>query len=121
MSTLLSLPGNTVLPAGPFTSSNFTFSAGISSVATQFTIAAADAADASKTMTFELWRETSPGSGLFQFDHGFTWQGGGINPKTGLSWQPSMTVEVGPLANVKCQVRLTLSKSLTSAVLVTAS
>ncbi|HXM32304.1 MAG TPA: hypothetical protein VN921_01530 [Chthoniobacterales bacterium] len=121
MATLLTLPGNTVLPAGAFTSANFTFPSGINSVTTQFAISSADLADAAASMTFELWRETSPGSGLFTFDHGFTWKGGAVSPKTGLAGQPSMTVDVGPLANTKCQVRLTLSKSITSGVTVTSA
>lgn len=121
MATILALPGNTVFSAGAFVSPNFTFPAGINSVATQFAISPADAADAAASITFELWRESFSGSGVFVFDHGFTWQGGSVNPRTGLPWQPSMTVEVGPLAGMLCQIRLTLAKSITSGVTVTSA
>lgn len=109
---------STNIPSGTFTSPNFTIPNTVSVITTQFTIDPLDAADPTKTFTFELWREAS--LGVFTLDHGFTWQGGLIDPKTGLPFQPSMTVEVGPLAGVKCQIRATLSKSLTAAIAVTA-
>lgn len=98
-------------------SPNFTMPSETSIITTQFTIAAMDAADPTKAFTFELWREAGPD--VFTIDHGFTWEGGRTNPKTGLPFQPSMTVEAGSLAGVKCQIRAHLSKPLTAAIAVT--
>jgi hypothetical protein len=110
----------TLLAAGNFTSSSFVMPSGINQVTTQFAILAADAANASASMVFTVSRETSPGSNVFIFDHGFTWVGGTINPKTGLPFQPAITVDVGPLAGINCKISINLSVAITTGVTVTA-
>lgn len=119
--TLLTLPPTTVLPAGLSTSPNFTFPNGLSSVTTQFTVQAPDLTDPTITMDFELWRETFAGSGVFVFDHGFTWKGNAVSSKTGLPVSPSQTADVGPLSGLACQLRITLNKPLHTAVVVMGS
>jgi len=120
VTVLLNLPATTILPAGSFTSSNFTCPTGIGSVTIALTVQVPDITDITKTLSLALWRETSPGSGTFQFDCGFTWVGGTLN-KQGLPASPFMVVAVGPLAGTLCQVRATLSKPLLTAVLVTSN
>lgn len=110
---------STTIPSGNFISSNFMMPVGISIITTQFIINPTDLANPTKSFTFGLWRETTPSSDVFILDHGFSWTGGMTDPKTGLLPQPSMIVEVGPLAGVKCQMRIILSQSLTSAIEVT--
>lgn len=117
--TLLNLPPTTVLSAGESTSPNFNFPNGLSSVTTQFTVQPPDLTDPTITMNFELWRETFAGSGVFVFDHGFTWNGNAISSKTGQPVSPSITADVGPLSGLACQCRITLNKPLHTAILVT--
>lgn len=118
--TLLNLPPTTVLPAGNFTSQNFALPGGLSSITTQFTVQPPDLTDPTITMDFQLWRETFAGSGVFVFDHGFTWKGNSLAPKPPHDpASPSMTVETGPLSGLACQLRVTLNKNLHTAILVT--
>lgn len=118
---VFSLPTTTVFPAGTTTSPDFSFSAGINLVVTQFAVQPPGITDPTLTMDFSLMAELVPGSGVFSKDHGFTWNGNMIDPKTGNPVQPSMTVDVGPLAGLKCHVVLVLSKTMTAGVTVSSS
>lgn len=120
MSTLLSLPASTVLPAGTTTSANFNFPQTLTNILTQFTVQPPDITDPTITMDFSLWRETSAGSGEFVFDHGFTWNGNSID-KHGQPGSPAISTDVGPLSGLACQLRITLNKPLHTAILVTGS
>lgn len=120
MPTLLNLPASTVLPSGQSVSQNFNFPASLSSVTTQFTVQPPDLTDSTITMDFELRRETFAGSGVFVFDHGFTWKGNSLAPKPPHDpVSPSITVATGPLSGVACQLSITLNKNLHTAILVT--
>lgn len=120
--TVFSLPNTTVWNSGTTTSPDFTFGTGITLVTTQFSVQPPGITDSTLTMTFSLMAELSPGSGVFTEDHGFTWHGDMLDPKHGNTpAQPSITVDVGPLAGLKCHVIMVLSKSMTAGVVVTES
>jgi hypothetical protein len=115
--TLFNAPSKTYA-ADPFTSPTYTVPAGVTSITTSFTIAAADASDPTKNLSFECDR-FDVASQTWKFDHGFTWVGGQVNPKTGLFFQPSVTVDQ---LSAGTQLRAIISNTqpLTTAILVTA-
>jgi hypothetical protein len=116
MATVLNVASR-LFNAGTFTSSNFTIPLGVNSVTVTFTLATADVTNTANTMTFSVNR--SNGAGGWIFDNGFTWQGGPNNPRTGLPKNPTITVDVGPLAGQTCQVVVVLNNAITSSILVT--
>jgi hypothetical protein len=113
-STALNVPQQT-FPAGEFTSPTFTIPNGVNQVRITFTIAAADAGDATKSLSFTCERRDPNNANNWIFDHGFTWQGN-ADAKS-----PSMEVDVGPLAGQTCRFRAALSQALSASASVTTS
>lgn len=106
-------------PAGTTTSPTYTVPAGVSVVEVIFTLSAADAADSTKTMTFECDRFDVP-SQTWIYDHGFTWQGGGINSKTGLPYNPIGQGVDGITEGEQLRAVIDINQPLTTAILVNA-
>ena len=106
-------------PAGTFTSPTYTVPAGVTVVEVQFTLSAADAADATKTLNFECDRFDVP-SQSWIFDHGFTWQGGSVNPKTGQFFNPIGMGVDGVSEGEQLRAVITTNLPLTTAILVNA-
>jgi hypothetical protein len=116
--TLLNLASHQY-PAGTFTSQTYTVPAGVSVVEIKFTLSAADAADSTKSMIFECDR-FDVASQTWKFDHGFTWQGGSINPKTGQFFNPIGQGVDGLSEGQQLRAVVTPNAPLTAAILVTA-
>lgn len=125
MATTLLTVGNTLINAGNFQSSTFTFPAtGFKTISVAFNILDADFTNAAKSMGFAVLVQQPDTS--FITDSGFQWKGGGsknITDKFGnpiVINGPTLTASVGNLVSKTCKLSLTLPVSLTTAITVTA-
>lgn len=122
--TLFTLPQQSRGPFTDFKTPSFTIPVGVTQATIQTNISAADLADSTKSMEMHMECSTDGFVNDIRFQAGFTWQGGGTNPKTGLPWtiSPSCTFTgLDQMSGEQCRLSITIPVAITAGATVTVS